>query len=308
LNPVELARSVENWNRRSIARAITLAENQSPGADELLMRLSNKTGHAFVVGITGPPGTGKSTLVDRLIEHYRKKDMRVSVIAVDPTSPFSGGALLGDRVRMLKHSTDQRVFIRSMATRGWAGGLNRAMSSVIQILDAAGSDLILIETVGIGQADIEIMSVAHIVIVVLMPGTGDDVQASKSGLMEIGDIYVVNKSDLQGADLTMLNLLSVARERKDISPSILKLSASKDEGVAKLVSAIEALRSKFQSEQGRPMKLKSTEGMLVGIAKNELLSRFSERANTKEVKRLAELVLDRKLNVNEAAKRLTSEK
>jgi LAO/AO transport system kinase len=308
VTPADLAKRVESGDRRSIARAITLVENDSHGASELLRRLSGKTGHAFVIGITGPPGTGKSTLVDRLIEQYRTKGLRLSVIAVDPTSPLTGGALLGDRVRMLRHSTDEGVFIRSMATRGWLGGLNRAIAFVVQILDAAGSDLILIETVGIGQADIEIMRIAHVVLVVLMPGMGDEVQASKAGLMEIGDIYLVNKSDLPGADLTMLSLLSVAREMKQKKPTILKISASKDEGIAKLTTAIEGLRAKFHSELGRQMKLESTKGMMVEIAKNEILSGFSERTRSDDVSKLAELVVDGKLDINRAAKKLIPER
>ena len=186
----------------------------------------------------------------------------MGVVAVDPTSPITGGALLGDRVRMIQHTLDKGVFIRSMASRGWAGGLSGAVSEVIQILDAAGIDVMLIETVGIGQSDIEIMKIAHAVMVVTMPGLGDDVQVSKGGLMEIGDVYVVNKSDLAGADAMVINLLGMVRDMKGRSPPVLKVSALNSEGIDRFFGAVEGIRAKFLSPEGRQMKLRSIRGMI----------------------------------------------
>jgi LAO/AO transport system kinase len=296
----ELAASIKKGNRISLARGITMAENNPKRASALLSRLG-LPGKAFVVGVTGPPGTGKSSLVDKLIEAYRRKGMKVGVVAVDPTSPITGGALLGDRIRMTGHSGDSNVFIRSMASRGWSGGLSRATSQAIRLLDAAGYDLILIETVGIGQSDIEVVGVAHVVLVVLMPGLGDDIQVSKAGLMEIGDVYVVNKSDLEGADLMVVSLLSLFRGSPR-SPPVLKVSAISGEGLDKLLGAIESTRSKFSSE-GREMRLKSIRGMIVETARGATLEKL---AGVSEAKAdvLARMVMEGKMSIEAAAARL----
>jgi LAO/AO transport system kinase len=290
-------------DRRAVARAITKVENGENGAAELLKVIGRQTGRAFILGITGAPGTGKSTLVDRLISEYRKRGTKVGVIAVDPTSPITGGALLGDRVRMVQHTLDQGVFIRSMASRGWAGGLSGAVSEVIQILDASGTEVILIETVGIGQADIEIMKVAHAVMVVTMPGMGDDVQVSKGGLMEIGDVYVVNKSDLTGADAMFVNLLGMVRGMKGRSPPVLKVSALSAEGIDTLFFAVEKLREKFLSPAGEEMKLRSVRGMMLELAKRRLIDDFEKRAE-KRASLLVGKVAGHKLSYEEAARRL----
>ena len=228
--------------------------------------------------MTGPPGTGKSTLVDRLIAEYRRAKLKVGVIAVDPTSPITGGALLGDRVRMVQHTMDSGVFIRSMASRGWSGGLSGAVSEAIQILDAGGMDVVIIETVGIGQSDIEVMKIAHAVIVVTMPGLGDDIQVSKAGLMEIGDVYAVNKSDLPGADAMVINLSRMVRDMKGRSPPVLKVSALKGEGVDRPVRA-RSRRSAPSSSLPRAeeMRLRSVRGMMVELAKRKLLGDFEEQ-------------------------------
>ncbi len=288
-----------------MAKAISTVENREGNYSALLKSLTGRTGHAFVLGITGPPGTGKSTLVDKLIEKYRAKDLKVGVVAIDPTSPITGGALLGDRVRMLTHATDKGVFIRSMASRGSYGGLARSTAEVVQVLDAAGTDVIFIETVGIGQSDIEIVRLAHAVLVVLMPGLGDDVQASKAGLMEVGDIYVVNKSDLQGADLMLLSLLSLAKETKSRSVAVIKVSALQDVGVDKLVSAVDAIRSRFHTDQGREMRLRSIRGTIVEMARSDLMEVFNERNRRGLPDRLAEDVLSGKLDILAAARRLS---
>lgn len=256
---------------------------------------------AFVVGITGPPGTGKSSLVDRLIGSYRGLGLKVGVIAVDPTSPITGGALLGDRIRMTGHTGDKNVFIRSMASRGWAGGLSRATSYAIRLMDAAGFDLILLETVGIGQSDIEVVGVAHAVLVVLMPGLGDDIQVSKAGLMEIGDVYVVNKSDLQGADTMVVNLLSVFRGGKR-TPTVLKVSALNGEGIDKLQDAIEGIRHKFTA--GDPeLILRSIKGMIIETARGAEMTKLAARAGGSGDD-LAREVLKGRLNIESAASKL----
>jgi LAO/AO transport system kinase len=291
---------IRKGDRVALAKGITLAENDPIRASGLLSRLG-VPGRAFVVGVTGPPGTGKSSLVDKLIEAYRRKGLRVGVIAVDPTSPITGGALLGDRIRMTGHAGDRRVFIRSMASRGWSGGLSRATSQVIRLMDASGFDLILLETVGIGQSDIEVVGVAHAVLVVLMPGLGDDIQVSKAGLMEIGDIYVVNKSDLEGADNMVVNLLSVFRGSTR-SPVVLKVSALSGEGIEKLEGAIDGIRLKFAS--GSPeLRLRSIRGMVIETARGAAMQKLAEVSDARADK-LAKAVIDGKITLESAAAKL----
>jgi len=301
LQSSQLAREISKGNRRALSKGITLVENDRERAPTLL-RLLRPPGRAFIVGVTGPPGTGKSTLVDRLIEIYRKTGHRVGVIAVDPTSPITGGALLGDRIRMASHTADRGVYIRSMASRGWSGGLSRATSQVIQLMDAAGFDIILLETVGIGQSDIEVVSVSHVVLVVLMPGLGDDVQVSKAGLMEIGDVYVVNKADMEGADSMVVSLLGVVRGMKPRSPPVIKVSALSGEGLEKLQVAIEAVRERFESGD-LELRLRSIRGMIVETAKWTLMERLGQASQGK-VEGLARQVAGGKLAIDDAAIRL----
>jgi GTPase len=302
LHSSELASRIKKGNRIALAKGITLAENDPAGASKLLAQMG-PPGKAFVVGITGPPGTGKSSLVDRLIEKYRKEGLRVGVIAVDPSSPITGGALLGDRIRMSDHAGDLNVFIRSMASRGWSGGLTRATSQVIRLMDAAGYDIILLETVGIGQSDIEVVGVSHAVLVVLMPGLGDDIQVSKAGLMEIGDIYVVNKSDLEGADVMVVNLLSLFRGSPG-SPPVLKISALSGEGTEKLHEAIERIRSTFVAGN-TDLRLKSIRGMIIETARGAAMERLAVVSESK-AERLARQVLAGKTTIEAAASRLSA--
>ena len=231
----DLAARAAAGDARAIARAISLVEDDGPAGRDLIRTIYPRTGRAFLVGITGAPGTGKSTLVDRLIAEIRKAGMKVGVIAVDPTSPFSGGAVLGDRVRMNAHAGDAGVFIRSMATRGHLGGLARATSDAALVLDAAGSDVVIIETVGVGQDEVDIVSTADISIVLLVPGAGDDLQAIKAGVMEIGDIFVVNKADREGADRVVQavasNLSLKTYDAAEWKPPILKTEATTGAGV-----------------------------------------------------------------------------
>jgi len=249
-----LAERVLHGDPRAMARAISLVENETPEGAELVRHIFGHTGRAYLVGITGSPGAGKSTLVDRLIVEFRRADQGVGVVAVDPTSPFSGGAILGDRVRMQAHVADAGVFIRSMATRGNLGGLARATSDAALVLDASGKQIVLIETVGVGQDEVDIVRTADVSVVTLVPGTGDEVQALKAGIMEIADIFVVNKADREGADRTVasieamlsLETFAVGRWR----PPIVKTEATTGKGVPELAAAIQRFRDYTASTLG----------------------------------------------------------
>ena len=249
-----LSERVLSGDPRAIARAISLIEDESPAGAELVRRVFPRTGQAYVIGVTGPPGAGKSTLVDRLTSHIRASDRTVGVVAVDPTSPFTGGAILGDRVRMQAHAGDAGVFIRSMATRGHLGGLARATSEVALVLDAAGKEIVIIETVGVGQDEVDIVRTADISIVTIVPGSGDEVQALKAGIMEIADIFVVNKADREGADRTVLSieaLLSLGSFGEgDWRPPIVKTEATTGKGVPELLEAVERFRAHTAAERG----------------------------------------------------------
>ena len=252
-----LAARVVEGDRRAIARAITLAESRDPEARALMAALYPSTGRAALIGVTGAPGSGKSTLTDRLIETYRKNGKTVGVVAVDPSSPFTGGALLGDRVRMNMRQTDPDVFIRSMATRGHLGGLSRASADAARILDAAGKDIVIIETVGVGQSEVDIVRLADTVVVVAVPGMGDEIQNIKAGLMEIGDVFVVNKADREGADRTQAELQAwLEHGMTDAwNPPVMRTIAATGEGIPELVQTLadhkDALRKHAKLESKR---------------------------------------------------------
>ncbi len=244
LDVPDLVERARGGDARAVARLISLVEDASPRLREVMTALARYAGHARVIGLTGSPGVGKSTSTNALVRAYRARGFRVGVLAVDPSSPFSGGALLGDRVRMQDHATDREVFIRSMASRGHLGGLAWATPQALRVLDAAGCDVVLVETVGVGQAEVEVAGLADTTVVLLAPGMGDSIQAAKAGILEIADVFVVNKADRDGADATVRDLrhmltLGGSREEGAWKPPIVKTVAARGEGADELVDQLE---------------------------------------------------------------------
>src|SRR5688572_2874326 len=265
---------------RAIARAISLVEDDAEAGAALIGRIYEHTGRAHLIGVTGAPGVGKSTLVDRLVTEARRAGSTVGVLAIDPTSPFSGGAILGDRVRMSTHSNDADVFVRSMATRGHLGGLAAATSDAALVLDAAGKNVIVIETVGVGQDEVDIVRTADVSIVVLVPGAGDDVQALKAGIMEIADIFVVNKADREGADQVVQSVTATLSLQTfadgEWRPPVLKTEAANGVGIDALWDAIERFRQHESQHQQRRRKA-SHESRLRGLLAQRLLEHVQKR-------------------------------
>jgi len=297
---------IESWAQqiragevRAVSRAITAIENHALDSEALLKILFPHTGAAYLSGITGAPGTGKSTLVDRLAAHYRKAQQKVGVVAVDPTSPYSGGAILGDRIRMQSHAGDAGIFIRSMATRGFLGGLSRATAEVALVLDAAGKKQILIETVGVGQDEIDIVRLADCVVVVLVPGLGDDIQSMKAGLMEIADIFILNKADREGADRLEEQLhamLSLVMPRDGWHPPVIRTVATENVGIDALAAAIDKFRIHFESSGQREKKHQEHwKNRLLGLLESRLLEQVLHGAEgEKRLDRMAAEVAQRK--------------
>lgn len=243
---MDIAAELLKGNRLALSKAITAIENEYDEATDIMKQIYPHTGHAYVLGITGPPGAGKSTLTDKIARAYRAEGKTVGIVAVDPTSPFTGGAILGDRIRMNGLTLDQGVFIRSMGTRGSLGGLSHKTADAVKAMDAFGKDIIIVETVGVGQSEVDIVKAADTTMVVLIPGMGDDIQAIKAGILEIGDLYCINKSDLDGADKLVREInmmLDLDTFMTDWRPPITKVIASQNEGIGDLVATIEKHRS-----------------------------------------------------------------
>jgi LAO/AO transport system kinase len=304
-----LAERVSAGDARAVARAISKVEDGAPDASQLMKQIFSRSGRALIVGITGSPGAGKSSLVDKLALLYRQRHERVGIVAVDPSSPFSGGAILGDRIRMQTLGLDKDVFIRSMATRGNLGGLARATVDALTILDAAGYSKIIVETVGVGQDEVEVVKAADVSVVVLVPGMGDDIQAIKAGLMEIGDIFVINKSDREGVFATekeLQALLSLADRRDGWVPPIVKTIATENKGVDDLAKAIETFRSsQLKGELQNQRRQAIARWRIIELLREQLVARVlesEEAANKLDL--LADLVATRQRDPYSAAEEM----
>jgi LAO/AO transport system kinase len=309
LSAEKWAEQVRAGDVRAMSRAITAIENHQPEAEELLRLVFPSTGRAYLTGITGAPGTGKSTLADRLAAHYRKQQEQVGVIAVDPTSPYSGGAILGDRIRMQGHAGDSGMFIRSMATRGFLGGLARATAEVALLLDAAGKQQVLIETVGVGQDEVDIVRLADCVVVMMVPGLGDDIQNMKAGLMEIGDIFVLNKADRQGAERLeqeLVAMLSLVMPRDGWHPPVVQTIATENKGVDILAETIGRFRKHFEASGERQRKhVEHWKRRLVDLLESRLLEKALGGAEgQKRLEELASEVAQRKKDPFAAVKEI----
>jgi LAO/AO transport system kinase len=306
---MELLSRLLAGDRRAVARALTLVENDSGEGRQLLSALHPRTGRAHVVGITGSPGTGKSTLVNQIAKAYRRQGATVGIVAVDPSSPFSGGAILGDRIRMQDLSGDPGVFIRSMATRGALGGLARASNDMVKVLDAFGKDLILVETVGVGQDEVEIAQAAHTTVVVDVPGLGDDIQAIKAGVLEIADVLVVNKADRDGAERTAAALQMMlelgASAPSAWRPPIVRTIATLGTGVDELVEAIQRHRQQLADSGQLALRERArARRELLSIAQEHLMTRLQERVSPQDMDALVADIVARRTDPYAAAESL----
>lgn len=286
------AKRIRGGDVRALARAISAIEDDSSQAIRLMKALFPYSGNATVIGLTGSPGAGKSTLVDQLAREYRKQEKTIGIIAVDPTSPYTGGAILGDRIRMQAHHADTGIYIRSMATRGFLGGLAPATADVATLLDAAGKDVVLVETVGVGQDEIDIVRLADITVVILVPGMGDDVQTIKAGIMEIADVFVINKSDREGADRVereIRAMQTLAIRRDDWTPPILKTVATDGTGISGLVKTIAAYREYLEKKDlALRKKVSNWRERLIEMLRKALLDRMMhERLDSEHLNRYA---------------------
>ena len=308
----EIVKSVLSGDRRSIAKAITIIENNEPEAKEIIASIYPHTGKAHVIGLTGPGGSGKSTLIGKIVREYRRMGKKVGVVAVDPTSPFTGGAFLGDRIRMQELSTDPEVFIRSMATRNYSGGIAKATSDAVKVLDAAGKDVVIVETVGAGQSEVEIVKVAQTIVVIHAPGLGDEIQAIKAGLMEIADIFVVNKADRENADKAVIDIqamLQLNNKEKAWRIPIVKTVALTGEGVPQLIEKIEEHRRFLEREKQREKAFLKAEMELVEAIKDKVAQSIIEELK-KEGKfvELLEKIVKKEIDPASAAEKFLREK
>jgi LAO/AO transport system kinase len=291
---------LRSGDSRALARAISVVENRAPESNALLKALFRHSGNARIVGLTGAPGAGKSTLVDQLARHYRQSKKTLGIIAVDPTSPFTGGAILGDRIRMQDHHADSGIYIRSMATRGSLGGLARTTADVATVLDASGRDLILIETVGVGQDEVDIVRLADITVVILVPGMGDDVQTSKAGIMEIADIFVINKSDREGAERVereIRAMQSLARRLDGWTPPIVKTVAIEGKGVGELAVTIADYEAYLRKENLLLKRnIQNWRERLVDMVRDAMLERARVELSDGRVEQYAAQIAEHKLD------------
>ena len=307
----ELAEKVLAGDHRSIARLITFAENDAPEAAEIMKEIHFASGKAHVIGVTGVMGAGKSSLIAEMAIEYRKRGKTVGIIAIDPTSPFSGGALLGDRIRMTEVSTDRGIFIRSMGTRGMLGGLTVAVYDVVEILDAAGFDIIIVETVGVGQAEVDIIKIADTTLVVLVPGLGDSIQTFKAGLMEIADVYAINKADRPGIDMIMAeiqNLVEMTHVEGERRIPVLPVSAKKREGIGGIIQEIDRHWECLESTNSfREHRRSRYEAELVEIIKKRLMNLiFDEEVFRKKVDGLIDQIMRKETAPYTAAEEILS--
>jgi len=288
-------------------------DDRLPASLDALKELYPSTGRAYIIGINGPPGYGKSTMVDKMVDIFRKEKKSIGIVAVDPTSPFTGGAILGDRIRMQRHATDDGVFIRSLATRGCLGGLSRSTQDIVNVMDAMGKDIILVETVGVGQDEVEIVNTAHTSIVVLVPGMGDDIQVIKAGIIEIGDLFVINKCDREGADRMETELrvaLEMGRKREDgWEPLIFKTEAILGKGIFELVYGI--YRHKQSLEKGKAFEKKlreRTKTTFLGILQSEVMAHFLEKMEKEgHWERILDDLMNRRTDPYSIAEKLIAE-
>ena len=304
----ELAQGVLSGDIRSIARAITIIENNAPEAKRLVSSIYPHTGKAHIIGFTGAGGAGKSTLIEKIVREYRRNGKTVGVVAVDPTSPFTGGAFLGDRIRMQELSTDPGVFIRSMATRNYPGGIARATKDAVKVLDAAGKDIVIVETVGAGQSEVEIIKVAQTVVVTHAPGLGDEIQAIKAGIMEIADIFVVNKADRENASKTAMDIqaiLQLNNKENAWKPPILKTVALTGEGVPELIEKIEEHRLFLEKELKHKRNREKAEAELIEAIKEKVVSSVLEDLRKEgKLEQLVGKIVEKEIDPATAAEKL----